>query len=350
MTPRSEGGRGSATVHLRLASSCIHDARTSDGPGRGSNQLICAPFHRLPGAIGARQWSATCRHGGRHDGEAAAYAAQCNGSRVRTTNAGGTPVPPPSTVAPTTMPDLHRVPFRLAALLATATACYAAPATSAQTTAPPAATGGASIPTVIAPSTGGSGYGEPGRRSVRVAPTAVVGEVAPVRGTLPGGAHRRVVLQRLDPRRGWRNVARARVRSTQRYLIRWRPDRSGRITLRVAFAKRASAQAAEAAPVAVVNVYRPAMATFFGPGLYGNPTYCGQVLTSVLHGVAHRKLPCGTPVAIMYERREIVVPVVDRGPFNPGFDWDLTQATADALGFRASGEIGYARVAAPAPR
>jgi rare lipoprotein A (peptidoglycan hydrolase) len=51
----------------------------------------------------------------------------------------------------------------------------------------------------------------------------------------------------------------------------------------------------------------------------------------------------------MYERREIVVPVVDRGPFNAGYDWDLTQATADALGFTASGEIGYARVVAAAP-
>jgi rare lipoprotein A (peptidoglycan hydrolase) len=205
------------------------------------------------------------------------------------------------------------------------------------------------MPSVIAPSTGGSGYGEPGRRSVRVAPTALVGEVVHVRGTLPGAAHRRIVLQRLDPRRGWRNVARARVRSTQRYLIGWRPDRSGRISLRVALAKPASAHAAQAAPVAVVNVYRPAMATFFGPGLYGNATYCGQVLTAVLHGVAHRRLPCGTLVAIVYERREIVVPVVDRGPFAAGYDWDLTQATADALGFTASGAIGYARVVAPAP-
>ena len=247
------------------------------------------------------------------------------------------------------MPDRSRVSTRLATVLAAATTC-AAPAANAQAPAPPAATGGASMPAVIAPSTGGSGYGQPGRRSVRVAPTALVGEVVHVRGTLPGAARRRVVLQRLDPRGGWRNVARARVRSTERYRIGWRPDRSGRISLRVALATHASARAAEAAPVAVVNVYRPAMATFFGPGLYGNPTYCGQVLTAVLQGVAHRKLPCGTLVAIIYERREIVVPVVDRGPFQAGYDWDLTQATADALGFAASGAIGYARVVAPAPR
>ncbi|MEY2441318.1 MAG: rare lipoprotein, partial [bacterium] len=95
--------------------------------------------------------------------------------------------------------------------------------------------------------------------------------------------------------------------------------------------------------VAFVNVYRPALATYYGPGLYGNKTYCGQVLTPFLLGVAHRRLPCGTPVAILFDRREIIVPVVDRGPFRDGYDWDLTQATADALGFTTSGAIGYVR-------
>jgi rare lipoprotein A (peptidoglycan hydrolase) len=198
------------------------------------------------------------------------------------------------------------------------------------------------MPSQIPPSTGASGYGAPGTRAVLVAPTALVGEVVLVRGTLPGAARRRAILQRLDPRRGWRNVARTRVHSTERFTARWRADRSGRISLRVVIARRASAAAAP--PVASVNDYRPAMATFFGPGLYGNKTFCGQVLTPELHGVAHRRLPCGTQVAILYDHREIVVPVVDRGPFHEGYDWDLTQATADALGFTTSGGIGYVRL------
>jgi rare lipoprotein A (peptidoglycan hydrolase) len=70
-------------------------------------------------------------------------------------------------------------------------------------------------------------------------------------------------------------------------------------------------------------------------------------MTPLLLGVAHRRLPCGTQVAILYDRREIVVPVVDRGPFAAGYAWDLTQATADALGFTASGAIGYVRVQPP---
>jgi rare lipoprotein A len=240
------------------------------------------------------------------------------------------------------MPRPRRDHASLTAMLCTGIACCAAPA--AATTAP--GTGGAQIPTQIPQSTGGSGYGAPGTRSVLVAPTALVGDVVTVRGTLPGAARRRVILQRLDPRRGWRDIGRTRVRSTTRFAVGWRADRSGRISLRVVIARRVSA--ADAAPVAMVNVYRPSLATFFGPGLYGNKTYCGQILTPDLLGVAHRRLPCGTMVAILYDRREIVVPVVDRGPYNGGYDWDLTQATADALGFTASGTIGYVRVKPPA--
>jgi rare lipoprotein A len=192
------------------------------------------------------------------------------------------------------------------------------------------------------PSTGGSGYGDPHERSVRVTPTALVGDIVHVRGTMPGAARRRAILQRLDLRRGWRDVARTRVHRTGRFAVPWRADRSGRISLRVVIARRVSAAAT--APVAFVNVYRPAFATYYGPGLYGNTTYCGQVLTPFLLGVAHRRLPCGTQVAILFDRREIIVPVVDRGPFTGDDDWDLTQATADVLGFTTSGAIGYVRV------
>jgi rare lipoprotein A (peptidoglycan hydrolase) len=199
------------------------------------------------------------------------------------------------------------------------------------------------MPSVIAPSTGGSGYGEPGERSVRVAPTATVGDVVHVRGTMPGAAGRRIVLQRLDARRGWRSLARSRVHRTERYDVHWRATISGRANLRVVLARR-RVSAAAAVPLAVVNVYRPSTATFYGPGLWGNPTYCGQLLTPSLLGIAHRTLRCGTRVAILYERRELIVPVVDRGPFAAGYEWDLTQATADALGFTASGPIGYVRL------
>ena len=206
------------------------------------------------------------------------------------------------------MPDLHRVPIRLATLLATTTACCAAPAAGAQTTAPPPATGGASIPTVIAPSTGGSGDGKPGTRS-DAAPTAVVGDVVTCAGLYPRAACRRIVLQRLDPRRGRRNVARARVRSTPCFAIGWRADRSGRISLRVALAQPRVARRRDRArrgrqrlPPGDGDVLRARLVRqryVPRPGPDGRAARRGP-----------SRLPCGTRVAIMTAPRD-VVPVVD---------------------------------------
>lgn len=228
----------------------------------------------------------------------------------------------------------------LGALLCAGLALACPGAGAGAATAP--VTGGAQIPQLIAPSSGGAGYGQPGMRTLVVAPTALVGHVVVVRGRMPRAPGRPIVLQRFDERHGWRDVRRSRVRADTRFAVGWRPDRSGRTALRVVPVRRVSAAAA--APIARVDVYRPALATFFGPGLYGRKTYCGQTLTPLLLGVAHRTLPCGTQVAILVHRREILVPVVDRGPFNAGYDWDLTQATADVLGFTTSGTIGYVRM------
>ncbi len=93
-----------------------------------------------------------------------------------------------------------------------------------------------------------------------------------------------------------------------------------------------------------MTVYRPAVASWYGPGFYGRKTACGQRMSRTLLGVAHRKLPCGTEVALTYGGRAITVPVVDRGPFRPGRRWDLTAATAKALGFTFTDRIGAVRV------
>ena len=203
------------------------------------------------------------------------------------------------------------------------------------------------MPDVLPTVTGGAGYGEPGTQSLIVRPIAVLHRSIVARGTLPGAARRIVVLQRLDPKHGWRNVARARIRSTGRFKVAWKANRMGRISLRAIVSGRRRASASStAAPIAKVTVYRPALATFYGPGFFGEQTACGQTLAPDMHGLAHKKLPCGTLVAVTCAGREIVVPVIDRGPFHAGYSWDLTQATADALGFTATGagEIGYARL------
>ena len=74
------------------------------------------------------------------------------------------------------------------------------------------------------------------------------------------------------------------------------------------------------------------IATWFGPGLYGNRTACGQTLTPTVVGVANRTLPCGTLVKVTYGGRSLVVPVLDRGPYGRiGAEWDLTTGAAVAL-------------------
>jgi rare lipoprotein A (peptidoglycan hydrolase) len=67
-------------------------------------------------------------------------------------------------------------------------------------------------------------------------------------------------------------------------------------------------------------------------------------MTRKLMGVAHRRLPCGTQVAISYEGASITVPVVDRGPFKRGRRWDLTSAAAAALGFTYTDRLGAVAV------
>ena len=85
------------------------------------------------------------------------------------------------------------------------------------------------------------------------------------------------------------------------------------------------------------------LASLFGPGLFGGRTACGQILTKQLLGVAHRTLPCGTKIRIAYASNSLVVRVVDHGPWNDR-QWDLTWATAQALGFSGVGKIGVSRV------
>ena len=88
-----------------------------------------------------------------------------------------------------------------------------------------------------------------------------------------------------------------------------------------------------------LNVYRYAYASWYGPGLYGNRTGCGGTLYAGRLGVAHKSLPCGTMVTFKRGRHEVRVPVIDRGPYVGGREYDLTAATAQRLGFEGHGAI-----------
>ncbi|HXQ89517.1 MAG TPA: septal ring lytic transglycosylase RlpA family protein [Solirubrobacterales bacterium] len=83
-------------------------------------------------------------------------------------------------------------------------------------------------------------------------------------------------------------------------------------------------------------------ASWYGPGLWGNNTACGQTLRPQTMGVAHKTLPCGTTVKFVYHGRAVVTQVIDRGPYIQGRAWDLTKAVSDALGFEGVGRVRYA--------
>jgi len=74
---------------------------------------------------------------------------------------------------------------------------------------------------------------------------------------------------------------------------------------------------------------------------YGLGLACGGVLGRYQLGVAHKTAPCGTLITFSYAGRSITVPVIDRGPYIAGREWDLTGATAEALGFPGLGQIAW---------
>src|SRR5205823_13635164 len=108
-----------------------------------------------------------------------------------------------------------------------------------------------------------------------------------------------------------------------------------------ALAATGGAAAAATRPTASKSrVHTTGVATWFGPGFYGNKTACGQTLTPSVIGVAHRTLPCGTLVKVTYHGRALTLPVLDRGPYSHVADWDLTAGAAQALNVGDTVRIG----------
>jgi rare lipoprotein A len=82
---------------------------------------------------------------------------------------------------------------------------------------------------------------------------------------------------------------------------------------------------------------RFAGASWYGPGLWGRSTACGQTLRPTTIGVANKTLPCGTLVKFVYGTHTVTAPVIDRGPYVKGRAFDLTAAAAQALEFQSVG-------------
>ena len=97
------------------------------------------------------------------------------------------------------------------------------------------------------------------------------------------------------------------------------------------------ARASAAAPASRSTARRWPPTT--APGLYGNGVACGGTLMPGTLGVANKTLPCGTMVRLRYHGHSVTVPVIDRGPYVAGRDYDLTEATKERLHFPGLGVV-----------
>jgi rare lipoprotein A len=155
-----------------------------------------------------------------------------------------------------------------------------------------------------------------------------------------------VEIERRGHQTGWRwePTVHATPAASGSFSAVWRTNHIGQFAIRAvvepARAGASQASTAPASPAVTVIVYRPSEATLYGPGLYGRLTACGERLTRRTIGLANRTLPCGTRVALEYDGRTLVVPVIDRGPYGTIADWDLTMATGRALGMPGTEWIG----------
>ncbi|HXW59145.1 MAG TPA: septal ring lytic transglycosylase RlpA family protein [Solirubrobacteraceae bacterium] len=161
------------------------------------------------------------------------------------------------------------------------------------------------------------------------------GHPAVVTGALRPGLAGRVVALQVALRRGWRSVAWTRTGPLGGFRLRYTPHTIGSERVRLRFAGDVHDMPA-ARPLGRLNVYRRVVASWYGGG---GSLACGGWLTSSTLGVANKTLPCGTLVTLRYGGRSVRVPVVDRGPYVAGREFDLTEATKRALRFGSTGEV-----------
>jgi peptidoglycan lytic transglycosylase len=197
-----------------------------------------------------------------------------------------------------------------------------------------------------APTPGGAGTVDPSFELI--APGSVyLGGSMQISGGAPDAANRTVVLQTRDASGLWQSVATTSADGNGNFTAIWHPLLSGQYELRAAISGAQASDSVTASVSRQVLVYKPARASWYGPGFYGKRTACGKKLNRATTGVANRHLPCGTQIAISYKNKSVVVAVIDRGPFAHGVQWDLTSATAKKLGVTVTSRVGVVPITLP---
>jgi rare lipoprotein A len=250
-----------------------------------------------------------------------------------------------------TMVKRRRYPYPLLALLCAALAL------------PPAALAGSGGSGLAGPSSGSTGPATSGTQSItpvatpgpalqsgdvtvtttgsgitlRTRASAVLRRSLSFTGTAPAG--KTIEIERSGHQTNWRwaPTVNTTVAPDGSFTATWHTNHIGRFAIRAVITSANSASSASVTPSLTTTsltttIYRPSKASWYGPGMYGTQTACGTTLTKSTIGVANKTLPCGMRVAIYFHGRILTVPVIDHGPYIAGRDWDLTAATAQALG------------------
>jgi rare lipoprotein A len=232
-------------------------------------------------------------------------------------------------------------PVLLGASLTCAAALTVVPAAGAESAsvaslpAAPANSVGASVPPLFGPVVLPAAAVRVKLHIRRARLNVLDGSAASVTGSLrPRLARQAVELQRLG-RHGWETISDTHTRHGGHFVLRYIPHRLLSESLRVRFAGDADDLSTDRG-IGRLTSYRLADASWYGGG---GSLACGGELTSSTLGVANKTLPCGTLVTLRYGGHTVRVPVVDRGPYVEGREFDLTEATKRALGFEGVGEV-----------
>jgi rare lipoprotein A len=169
--------------------------------------------------------------------------------------------------------------------------------------------------------------------------TAGGAPVAHTAGSQPTGLAGQVVTLQALGDHGWRVLTHTRTGARGRFRLRYVPRQRSTERVRLRFAGDAEDLGARRG-LGRLNVYRLVQASWYGGG---GELACGGELTSATMGVANKTLPCGTKVTLRYGGRSVRVAVIDRGPYVAGREFDLTEATKQALGFGDVGEVWSTR-------
>ena len=87
--------------------------------------------------------------------------------------------------------------------------------------------------------------------------------------------------------------------------------------------------------------WQEAVASSYGPGLYGQQTACGVELAPETRGLAHPVLPCGVDILVSFQGKNARAEVLDRGPHGGGAEFEVTEALAQDLGLIGTQQIRW---------